>query len=45
MGKIIEPLRGVHDVLPAQVSAWQFLERITREVFTAYGYEQFRRSG
>jgi histidyl-tRNA synthetase len=42
MGKIIEPLRGVHDVLPAQVAAWQLLERITREVFTAYGYEEFR---
>ena len=42
MSKIIEPLRGVHDVLPAQVPAWQHLERITREVFAAYGYEEFR---
>ena len=42
MGKIIEPLRGVHDVLPAQAAAWQLLERITREVFSAYGYEEFR---
>jgi histidyl-tRNA synthetase len=40
--KIIEPLRGVHDVLPSQVAAWQHLERITREVFAAYGYEEFR---
>jgi histidyl-tRNA synthetase len=40
--KIIEPLRGVHDVLPAQAAAWQHLERITREVFAAYGYEEFR---
>jgi histidyl-tRNA synthetase len=40
--KIIEPLRGVHDVLPAQVAAWQHLERITREVFAGYGYEEFR---
>jgi histidyl-tRNA synthetase len=40
--KIIEPLRGVHDVLPAQVAAWQHLERITREVFAAYGYDEFR---
>jgi histidyl-tRNA synthetase len=38
----IEPLRGVHDVLPANISAWQHLERITREVFAAYGYEEFR---
>ena len=42
MGKIIEPLRGVHDVLPAQAAAWQHLERITREVFAGYGYEEFR---
>ena len=42
MSKIIEPLRGVHDVLPAQVAAWQHLERITREVFAGYGYEEFR---
>ena len=42
MGKIIEPLRGVHDVLPAQAAGWQHLERITREVFAGYGYEEFR---
>ena len=42
MSKIIEPLRGVHDVLPAQIGAWQHLERITREVFAGYGYEEFR---
>ena len=42
MGKIIEPLRGVHDVLPEQAAAWQHLERITREVFAGYGYEEFR---
>src|SRR5208283_2765469 len=42
VGKIIEPLRGVHDVLPAQAAAWQHMERITREVFAGYGYEEFR---
>jgi histidyl-tRNA synthetase len=42
LGKIIEPLRGVHDVLPEQAAAWQHSERITREVFAAYGYEEFR---
>ena len=42
MNKTIEPLRGVHDVLPAQIAAWQHLERITREVFAGYGYEEFR---
>jgi histidyl-tRNA synthetase len=42
MSKIIEPLRGVHDVLPAQAAAWQLLERVTRETFAAYGYEELR---
>jgi histidyl-tRNA synthetase len=42
MTKIIEPLRGVHDVLPAEIAAWQHLERITREVLEGYGYEEFR---
>ena len=32
----------MHDVLPAQIAAWQHLERITREVFAGYGYEEFR---
>ena len=42
MSKVIEPLRGVHDVLPSQAGAWQFLENTTREVFAGYGYEEFR---
>jgi histidyl-tRNA synthetase len=42
LSKIIEPLRGVHDILPAQISLWQFLEATTREVFAAYGYDEFR---
>jgi histidyl-tRNA synthetase len=42
VSKIIEPLRGVHDVLPAQIAAWQQLERVTRQVFAGYGYEEFR---
>jgi histidyl-tRNA synthetase len=42
LSKIIEPLRGVHDVLPGQIAAWQHLERVTRQVFASYGYEEFR---
>ncbi len=42
MSKIIEPLRGVHDVLPAEIAAWQHLERIARQVFANYGYDEFR---
>ncbi len=29
-------------MLPAQAGAWQHLERVAREVFAAYGYEEFR---
>ncbi len=42
MSKTIEPLRGVHDVLPSQIAAWQHLEACTREVFASYGYDEFR---
>jgi histidyl-tRNA synthetase len=42
MPKIIEPLRGVHDVLPAEIAGWQHLERVAREVMASYGYEEFR---
>jgi histidyl-tRNA synthetase len=42
MSRIIEPLRGVHDMLPSAAPAWQHLERITREVFAGYAYEEFR---
>src|ERR1035441_4291057 len=42
MGKIMEAVGGVHDVLRSQAAAWQHLERVAREVFAAYGYEEFR---
>jgi histidyl-tRNA synthetase len=42
VSKIIEPLRGVHDVLPGKIALWQHLEQVTREVFAAYGYDEFR---
>jgi histidyl-tRNA synthetase len=35
-------VRGMNDVLPGQVGAWQQLERVTRELFSAYGYEEMR---
>ncbi len=42
LSKIIEPLRGVHDILPTQVASWQRLERVAREVFAGYGYDEIR---
>jgi histidyl-tRNA synthetase len=35
-------VRGMNDVLPGQIGAWQQLERISRELFGAYGYEEMR---
>jgi histidyl-tRNA synthetase len=38
----IQPVRGMNDVLPAEIAAWQHLERVARGVFEAYGYEEVR---
>jgi histidyl-tRNA synthetase len=32
----------MNDVLPAEIGAWQQLEQCTRELLTAYGYEEIR---
>ncbi len=42
MAEQIQPVRGMNDVLPAQIGAWQHLEGTVREVLTAYGYEEIR---
>ena len=42
MSKQIQPVRGMNDVLPTEIGAWQHLERVGREVFEAYGYEEVR---
>jgi histidyl-tRNA synthetase len=38
----IQPVRGMNDVLPAEIGAWQHLEAVTRELLTSYGYEEIR---
>jgi histidyl-tRNA synthetase len=38
----IQPVRGMNDVLPAEIGAWQHLEAVTRELLGAYGYEEIR---
>jgi histidyl-tRNA synthetase len=38
----IQPIRGMNDILPSEIGAWQYLERTVREVVTAYGYEEMR---
>jgi histidyl-tRNA synthetase len=42
LSKQIQPVRGMNDVLPAAIGAWQYLERVARAVFEAYGYEEIR---
>ena len=42
MAEQIPPVRGMNDVLPAEISAWQHFEACTRELLTAYGYEEIR---
>jgi histidyl-tRNA synthetase len=38
----IQAVRGVHDILPADVVLWQWLEQHARRVFEAYGYREIR---
>jgi histidyl-tRNA synthetase len=42
LSKQIQPVRGMNDVLPTEIGAWQHLERVGRAVFEAYGYEEVR---
>ena len=42
MSKQIQPVRGMNDVLPAEIKVWQHVERLARNVFEAYGYEEIR---
>jgi histidyl-tRNA synthetase len=38
----IQPVRGMNDILPDAVGAWQFLEASVRGLLTSYGYEEIR---
>lgn len=42
MAQLIQPIRGMNDVLPEQIGAWQHLESCAREVASTYGYEEIR---
>jgi histidyl-tRNA synthetase len=39
---IIQPVKGMNDVLPADIAAWQRLENIARELFATYAYQEIR---
>jgi histidyl-tRNA synthetase len=38
----IQAIRGMNDLLPAEIGAWQHFETVTRELLRAYGYEEIR---
>ncbi len=38
----VSGVKGMNDILPAQVARWQEIERVTREVFALYGYREVR---
>ena len=42
MEPVIQPVRGMGDVLPAEVGHWQELESVAREVLGGYGYQEMR---
>lgn len=42
MKKHYKALRGTRDILPDEVTRWQFLERTARAVFARYGFREIR---
>ncbi len=38
----IQAVRGMNDVLPAEIGLWQRLEAVARELLEAYGYSEIR---
>lgn len=38
----IQPIRGMNDVLPDQIGAWQYLEDTVRKLLTEYGFAEIR---
>ncbi|MFU8895617.1 MAG: histidine--tRNA ligase [Gammaproteobacteria bacterium] len=42
MAAVIQPIRGMNDILPAATPTWQWVESVARDVFMAYGYSELR---
>lgn len=38
----VQPIRGMNDVLPADIGLWQHLEATLRELVAMYGYDEIR---
>jgi len=39
---LIQPVKGMNDVLPAEIARWQRLESVAREILSAYAFEEMR---
>ncbi len=42
MGKHVQAIRGMHDILPEETPLWQFVEDAIRGVLQRYGYSEIR---
>ncbi len=42
MAEEIQAIRGMNDLLPADIGAWQYLEGCARDLLLSYGYEEIR---
>ncbi|MGH8396817.1 MAG: histidine--tRNA ligase [Gammaproteobacteria bacterium] len=42
MANLIQPIRGMNDILPDATPHWQYLEAVTRAVLASYGYREIR---
>jgi len=42
VAKSIQAIRGMHDILPGDIPAWQRLEAVFRELAHSYGYGEIR---
>ena len=42
MAKVFQAVRGMNDLLPAEMAAWQYVEDCLRQIVTSYDYQQIR---
>jgi len=40
--KGIQAIRGMNDILPAEITRWQWVEENLRQLFSQYGYSEIR---
>lgn len=42
MSKTLQAIRGMNDILPANIQSWQYLEAAARRLMARYGYSEIR---